>query len=156
MHVTCLTGSRQQRERERKLAATSCKSIEHFLPVVKKSCCAQGQPSHSDTSCTTSVHVSVQSSSLVQNSTTRCTTSDIQASPTPSPVSSVSLNKSFISTGSQIHSSTEPCSSSSVRSGTCTTFEPQVHQPPIFSQSGDSFHPEQSQINCFLVSGTMR
>ena len=78
---------REQRERERKRAATSCKSIE---PVVKKSCCAQGQPSHSDTSSTTSVHDSVQSS-LAQNSTTCCNTSDIQASPTRSPVSSVSL-----------------------------------------------------------------
>ena len=74
------------------------------------------------------------------HNTTCCTTSNIQASPTPSPVSSVSLTKRFISTsGSQIHSSTEPCLSSSVRS---TTFEPQVHQPPIFSQFGDSFHPD--------------
>ena len=114
----------------------SCKSIEHFLPVVKKSCSAQGQSSPSDTSSTIFVHDSVQSS-LAQNSTTWCTTSDIPASPTPSPVS---LTKRFISTsGSQIHSSTEPCLSSSVRS---TTFEPQVHQPPIFSQPGDSFHPD--------------
>ena len=105
-------GRREQRERERKRAATSCKSIES---VVKKSCSAQGQPSPSDTSSTTSVRDSVQSS-LVQTSTTGCATSDIQASPTRSPVSSVSLTESFISTGSQIHSSTEPCSSSSVHS----------------------------------------
>ena len=44
IHATCLMGRREQRERERKRAATSCKSIEHFLPVVKKSCSAQGQP----------------------------------------------------------------------------------------------------------------
>ena len=75
-----------------------------------------------------------------QNSTACCTISNIQASPTPSPVSSVSLTKRLISTsGSQIHSSTEPCLSSSVHS---TTFEPQVHQPPIFSQFGDNFHPD--------------
>ena len=80
-------GRREQRERERKRAATSCKSIEHFLPVAKKSCSAQGQPSPSDTSSTTSVRDSVQSS-LAQTSITGCTTSDIQASPTRSPVSS--------------------------------------------------------------------
>ena len=131
----------------------SCKSIEHFLPVVKKSCSAQGhdQPSYSDTSSIIFVHDSVQSS-LAQNSTTCCTTSDIPASPTPSPVSSVSLTKRFISTsGSQIHSSTEPCLSSSVRS---TTFEPQVHQPSIVSQPGDSFHPDIGiiYVDCKLKS----
>ena len=91
-------GRREQREWERKRGATSCKSIEHFLPVVKKSCSAQGQPSHSDPSSATSVHDSVQSS-LAQNSTTCCTTSDIQASPTPSPVellTSVNVSLSWI------------------------------------------------------------
>ena len=38
---------REQRERERKRAASSCKSIEHFLPIVKKSCSSEGQPSTS-------------------------------------------------------------------------------------------------------------
>ena len=145
--MTCLLERREQRGRERKRAAASCKYIEHFLPdVVKKSCSAQGQPSPSDTSSTTSVHDSVQSF-LVQTSTTCCTTSDILASPTHSPVSSVSVTKHFISAGSQIHSSTEPCLSSSVRS---TTFEPHVHQPPIFSQSGDNFHPDTGIIHVYV------
>ena len=134
-------GRREQRERERKRAASSCKSIEHFLPIVKKSCSSEGQPSTSpsDLSCSTSVNVvsdSVQPSlNLVQNSTTCCTTSDIviQVSPTiiPSgPESSVGL-------------STEPCSSSSV--STSILLDPQLHQPPIISQS-DSFHPDIGKI----------
>ena len=130
-------GRREQRERERKRAATSCKSIEHFFACSEAEL-QRSRSAQSHTSTTTSVHDSVQSS-LAQNSTACCTTSDTPASPTPSPVSSVSLTKCFISTGSQIHSSTEPCLSSSVHS---TTFEPQVHQPPIFSQSGDSVHPD--------------
>ena len=134
-------GRREQRERERKRAASSCKSIEHFLPIVKKSCSSEGQPSTSpsDLSCSTSVNVvsdSVQPSlNLVQNSTTCCTTSDIviQVSPTitPSgPESSVGL-------------STEPCSSSSV--STSILLDPQLHQPPIISQS-DSSHPDIGKI----------
>ena len=134
-------GRREQRERERKRAASSCKSIEHFLPIVKKSCSSEGQPSTSpsDLSCSTSVNVvsdSVQPSlNLVQNSTTCCTTSDIviQVSPTitPSgPESSVGL-------------STEPCSSSSV--STSILLDPKLHQPPIISQS-DSFHPDIGKI----------
>ena len=108
---------------------------------MKKSCSSEGQPSTSpsDLSCSTSVNVvsdSVQPSlNLVQNSTTCCTTSDIviQVSPTitPSgPESSVGL-------------STEPCSSSSV--STSILLDPQLHQPPIISQS-DSFHPDIGKI----------
>ena len=63
----------------------------------------------------TSVPFSVQSS-LVQHSTTCCTPSDIQASPTcrcslVSSVINVCLTKSFITTWSQIHSTdSETCS----------------------------------------------
>ena len=116
-------GRREQRERERKRAASSCKSIEHFLPIVKKSCSSEGQPSisPSDLSCSTSVNVvsdSVQPSlNLIQNSTTCCTTSDIviqvSSTITPSgPESSAGL-------------STEPCSSSSV--STSIMLDPQLH-----------------------------
>ena len=89
------------------------------------------------------LYVNSVQSSLVQTSTTGCATSDIQASPTRSPVSSVSLTEIFISTGSQIHSSTEPCSSSSVHSA---MIQSQVHQPPIFCKSEDSFHPDIGNI----------
>ena len=127
------------KEREKELLQAA--NLRAFLPIVKKSCSSEGQPSTSpsDLSCSTSVNVvsdSVQPSlNLVQNSTTCCTTSDIviQVSPTitPSgPESSVGL-------------STEPCSSSSV--STSILLDPQLHQPPIISQS-DSFHPDIGKI----------